>query len=291
VVARHHGWLVPAVDRNAVFQEQPIERSCFVTRNPFKTARDSYVAVRIQTPLYSIYDSTLVSWIFSARISPIFTAIFVKYGVRPNSITVLMILSGLFGAALFAVDNVYAKVAGYIFIQLWFVMDCSDGEVARITKDFSRFGTEMDYLAHLLTHPVFQISFLVSAIQLYAREGAQPIALMGIFSAIAIVELMIRGMLGLQLIQRQKELEQTPAVTPAPSKGRMIRNLFIGAIYIYPNVALLFPIVYFFDLYFNSKIGFYYAIVVLIVSVPMMLKLSLSNISKLGAYPTSRSSN
>jgi len=98
-------------------------------------------------------------------------------------------------------------------------------------------------------------------------------------------------MLGLQLIQRQKELEQTPAVTPAPSKGRMIRNLFIGAIYIYPNVALLFPIVYFFDLYFNSKIGFYYAIVVLIVSVPMMLKLSLSNISKLGAYPTSRSSN
>ncbi len=263
-----------------------------MTGNFFRTARDSYVAVRKQTPLYSIYDSTLVSWIFSARISPLFTAIFVKYGVRPNSITILMILSGLLGAALFAVDNVFVKVAGYVFIQLWFVMDCCDGEVARITKDFSRYGSEMDYLAHVLTHPAFQISFLVSAIQLYAGQGAEPIALILIFSAIAIVELMIRAMLGLQLIHRYKESEHAPAaVAPARGKGRLIRNLFISAIYIYPNVALFFPIVYFFDLFFDSMIGFYYAIVVLIVSFPMMVKLAITVVSQVGTYPTSRSSN
>lgn len=261
--------------------------------NIFRTARNSYLAVRTQTPLYSIYDSTLVSWIFSARISPLFTSIFVKYGVRPNSITILMILSGLIGAVLFAVDNVFVKLAGYIFIQLWFVMDCSDGEVARITKDFSRHGTEMDYLAHVLTHPAFQISFLVSAIHLYARQGAEPIALIVIFSAIAIVELMIRAMLGLQLICKYKDSELAPAAAPAatPSKGRKIRNLLIGAIYIYPNVALLFPIVYFFDLFFNSMIGFYYAVIVLIVSCPMMVKLALSVVSQVGKYPKSRDSN
>jgi hypothetical protein len=203
-----------------------------------------------------------------------------------------MILSGLLGAALFAVDNVAVKVAGYVFIQLWFVMDCSDGEVARITKDFSRYGTEMDYLAHVLTHPAFQISFLVSAIQLYAQQGVAPIALILIFSAMAIVELMIRAMLGLQLICRYKEAEHTPAAVPAPApgKGRLIRNLFIDAIYIYPNVALFFPIVYFFDLYFGSMVGFYYAIVVLIVSFPMMVKLAITVVSQVGTYPTSRSS-
>jgi phosphatidylglycerophosphate synthase len=232
----------------------------------------------------------LVSWIFSARISPFFTAIFVKYGVRPNSITILMILSGLLGAVLFAVDSVFVKVAGYIFIQLWFVMDCSDGEVARITKDFSRYGTEMDYLAHILTHPAFQISFLVSAVQLYAQQGAEPIALIVIFSAIAIVELMVRAMLGLQLICKYKDSEHAPAAAPAPGKSRMIRNLLVSAICVYPNVALFFPIVYFFDLFFNSKIGFYYAIVVLIVSAPMMVRLSFSVVSKLGTYPTPRNS-
>lgn len=258
--------------------------------NIFRTARAGYVSVRKQTPLYSIYDSTLVAWLFSARISPFFTAIFVKYRVRPNSITVLMILSGLLGAALFSVDNVFVKMAGYIFIQLWFIMDCSDGEVARITKDYSRYGTEMDFLAHILTHPAFQISFLISALQLYVQQGVEPVALISIFVAIALVELMIRGMLGLELICKHKDKELVSATAPAsaPSKNRRIRGLLLGAIYSYPNVALIFPIIYFFDLLFNSKIGFYYAIVVLTLSLPMMAKFAISMASKLGTYPAPR---
>lgn len=256
--------------------------------NIFRTAKDSYVAVRKQTPLYAIYDSTLVAWLFSARISPLFTAIFLKYGVRPNSITVLMILSGLFGAALFAVDNIYVKVAGYVFIQLWFVMDCSDGEVARITKDFSKFGAEMDYLAHILTHPSFQISFLISAIQLYVEQGVELIPLILIFSAIAIVELMNRAMLGLQLIVKYKDAETGQVAAPALSQGRKIRGLFFGAIYSYPNVALFFPIIYFIDVFFDTKIGFYYAIVVLCIAVPMAIRLALFVVTKMGKYPAPR---
>lgn len=254
-----------------------------------KKAKASYVAVRAQTPLYSIYDSTLVSWIFSARISPLFTAIFVKYGVRPNSITILMILSGLLGAALFAVDDVRVKMLGYVFIQLWFVMDCSDGEVARITKDFSRYGTEMDYLAHILTHPIFQISFLVAASQLYVPYGAEPIALFVVFAAIAVVELMLRAMLGLQLICRYKDAEGRQGA--APYEKPKIHNLLVSAIYVYPNVALFFPIVYFFDVFFNTMLGYYYAMFVLIVSVPMMVRLSLSVIAQLGKYPVSKIAN
>lgn len=255
----------------------------------FSKAKASYVAVRTQTPLYSIHDSTLVAWIFSARISPLFTALFVKYGVRPNSITVLMILSGLLGAALFAVDNVLVKAAGYVFIQLWFVMDCSDGEVARITRDFSRYGTEMDYLAHILTHPFFQISFLISASQLYVQQGAAPVVLLIVFSAVAVVELMIRGMLGLQLICKYKDAEANPGAD-AYKKPRF-HHMVISAIYVYPNVALFFPIVYFVDVYFHSMLGYYYAILILIVSVPMTAKLAYSVVSRLGKYPAPKSAN
>lgn len=248
-----------------------------------KQARDSYVDVRAQTPLYPIYDSTLASWIFSARISPIFTAIFVKFGVRPNSITILMILSGLLGAVLFAVDDVLTKLVGYVFIQLWFVMDCSDGEVARITKDFSKYGTEMDYLAHILTHPVFQFSYLIAAIQLHTQYQIEPIALVAIFSAIAVVELMIRAILGLKLICKYKDSDSGKGAEP--NERPTVTQLFVNAIYVYPNVALFFPLVYFVDLFFHTKLGFYYAVFVLIVSVPMLVKLSSSVISKLGKYP------
>lgn len=256
-----------------------------MTTNFFRAARESYVSVRKQTPLYSIHDSTLVAWLFSARISPFFTAMFLKYRIRPNAITLLMIIFGLLGAILFAVDNALIKVTGYIFIQLWFVMDCSDGEVARITKDYSRYGTEMDFLAHILTHPAFQTSFLVSALQLYSEQGIEPIVLIGVFTAIIVVELMIRGILGIELIAKLKDPQGNTATAPVAPKNRKILGLLFSAVYSYPNVALLFPIIYFVDLLFGSRIGFYYAIVVLALSLPMMARFALSVLSKLRKYP------
>ena len=250
----------------------------------YRQARDSYASVRAQTPLYAIEDSTLVAWIFSARFSPIFTAIFIRYGVRPNSVTILMILSGLLGAALFAVDNVFVKLAGYVFIQLWFVMDCSDGEIARITRDFSDYGTEIDYLAHVLTHPAFQVSFLLSAVQLYIERGMDLRVLLVVFAAIAVVELMIRAMLGLELICRYKDAKNGQAGGPVPKQTP--KQMLVSAIYVYPNVALFFPIIYFLDVLLGTTLGFYYTVFVLVVSAPMMAKLALSVVGRLARYPT-----
>ncbi len=45
-------------------------------------------------------------------------------------------------------------------------MDCSDGQVARFTKKFSKYGTEMDYMAHLIDHPLMNLAIWVTYLEM-----------------------------------------------------------------------------------------------------------------------------
>jgi phosphatidylserine synthase len=125
---------------------------------------------------------------------------FIKQKTLPNTITIYMILSGWLGAFLFAFDNIYLKIIGYLFIHLWFIFDCSDGEVARMTKTFSKMGKELDYVAHIVNHPMFAISFTISAIQLYDQSVISSFWILVIFSLLIIFNLIGRGLMSLNLI-------------------------------------------------------------------------------------------
>src|SRR5580698_4582442 len=65
---------------------------------------------------------------YAQLISPLLTRLFVKAGTTPNQVTVCMMISGVVGAALFVVPQVFCKVLGLAFMHLWYVLDCSDGE-------------------------------------------------------------------------------------------------------------------------------------------------------------------
>ena len=51
---------------------------------------------------------------------------------------------GLAAAALFAVGEPVALVAGALLLQLSLVLDCVDGDVARYTRRFSPLGAWLD---------------------------------------------------------------------------------------------------------------------------------------------------
>lgn len=91
-------------------------------------------------------------------ISPLFTSVFVKYNIAPNTVTLFMILFGIIGSLLLLLPSICLKSIGVLCLLLWYVMDCSDGETARITQRFSKYGKEMDYMAHLVCHPLFVIA-------------------------------------------------------------------------------------------------------------------------------------
>lgn len=173
------------------------------------------------------------------QLSPLFSMFFIKKNISPNFITLLMILLGLIGALLFSLPHIFLKIGGIVFFYMWYIMDCSDGEVARFTNRFSKYGKELDYMAHLICHPFMNLSIWVSFIQLN-RYNIFYLSL--IFIVFISLELVIRNYitfdtyLDIMLIKKLK-----------PNNYKTVFRYVIVQFSIYPNFILLFPLFYLLD--------------------------------------------
>ena len=136
------------------------------------------------------WDSVLVD-AYAMLISPFITKLCLRLKLIPNVITLLMIASGIVGGILFALPYTAAKIAGIVCIHLWYVFDCSDGEVARITKRYSKFGTEIDYTAHVVDHPFILFGFGASLLS--CNLGISPLKVALSVAAVVILDLIFRA--------------------------------------------------------------------------------------------------
>jgi hypothetical protein len=64
--------------------------------------------------------------------------------LTPNQITVLSLCVGVLAALGFAKGERWSLVAGAVLLQVAFMLDCVDGQLARYTRNFSRFGAWLD---------------------------------------------------------------------------------------------------------------------------------------------------
>ena len=78
------------------------------------------------------------------KISKVFTRAALNLKLKPNFVTVISFLVGVFAAIEFSRSN---YISGAVLLQLSLILDCVDGEVARYTKQFSRFGAWLDALS------------------------------------------------------------------------------------------------------------------------------------------------
>ncbi|WBW98667.1 CDP-alcohol phosphatidyltransferase family protein [Oceanirhabdus sp. W0125-5] len=201
----------------------------------------------------------LSSYLISNRISPYISSIYISKKVLPNRITLHMIYSGIIGAIFFSLPNIYLKLIGAVFIHLWFILDCSDGEVARYTKTFSRYGKELDYMAHLIDHPLFGFSILMSLTQL-GRYNTFYLVILVMLSNL--VDYLNRNLYMLYNIIDLKEKERFKNSNTNFEKWTIKKKiLFITNIFtIYPNFVLFGVIIYFVDYFANTNILLVYLI-------------------------------
>jgi phosphatidylglycerophosphate synthase len=246
----------------------------------FKYIKGCYKYVRYASPLGPWYKNTFVGHFISTRISPFFRMLFLKLNVKPNTITLLMIFSGWIGAFLFMVNNIYIKLLGYIFIHLWFIFDCSDGEVARITKNFSKMGKELDYVAHIVNHPMFQLAFLIASYQLYVKkDGISLVLIVILFFLVIILNLIGRGLMWLMLIYEYKLKDEKKEMKfNYKKKYKILLNYLLKMICQYPNIAIFFPLFYFIDYFLDTKIALYYMFLVLIVTFLVVTRMIFNTI-------------
>ena len=97
--------------------------------------------------------------LYMRRISPYVTRVLLGTGITPNGVTVLMIVSGAAAAAALLVAGLPGAVLAALLAQLQMLLDCSDGELARWSGQYSVAGVFLDKLGH------------------YTAEGLLPLAL------------------------------------------------------------------------------------------------------------------
>ncbi|MDH4084909.1 MAG: CDP-alcohol phosphatidyltransferase family protein [Nitrospira sp.] len=107
---------------------------------------------------------------FNRKLSRWFTRLFLAIGLSPNSITALAGLIGLVAAAGFGLGTYSAGVVAAVLFQLAAVIDCCDGEVARLTFTESPFGAWLDLVLDNIVHMAI---FAGIAVGLYTTKIGQ----------------------------------------------------------------------------------------------------------------------
>ncbi|MBX3306842.1 MAG: CDP-alcohol phosphatidyltransferase family protein [Nitrospira sp.] len=148
---------------------------------PVRTSED---VERAEQKLFSSLKGDFEGFVdryFNRKVSRGFTRLFLELGLSPNSITVLAGLIGLVAAAGFGLGTYSAGILAALLFQLAAVIDCCDGEVARLTFTESPFGAWLDIALDNFVHMAI---FAGIALGLYTAQIGQeddwvPLALGG----------------------------------------------------------------------------------------------------------------
>jgi phosphatidylglycerophosphate synthase len=114
----------------------------------------------------------LVDRYFNRTVSRWFTKLFLLLGCSPNVVTMVATLVGLAAAAGFAFGTYAAGIAAALLFQLSAVIDCCDGEVARLTFSESPFGAWLDIAMDNVVHMAIFAGIAWGA---YLRQKGSPI--------------------------------------------------------------------------------------------------------------------
>src|SRR5918994_4805975 len=89
--------------------------------------------------------------LYMRRLSPYVTRVLVATPLSADAVTALMIAAGVLAALSLTLPGVLPAVGAVLLAQIWLLLDCSDGEVARWRRTFSPVGIYLDGLSHFAT--------------------------------------------------------------------------------------------------------------------------------------------
>ncbi|MFD6951916.1 transferase [Nocardiopsis sp. TSRI0078] len=101
--------------------------------------------------------------LYMRDLSPYLTTLFVRLGVPPNPITYLMMVFGVLAGVVVAFGGLWSAIVAALFVQVYLLLDCSDGEVARYTGRTSVAGIYLDRIGHYVSEIALLIGLGVRA--------------------------------------------------------------------------------------------------------------------------------
>jgi phosphatidylglycerophosphate synthase len=101
--------------------------------------------------------------LYMRRISLHVTRLLVATPVSANAVTALMIPVGLLAGLVLSLPGLTAAIGAALLAQLWLLLDCCDGEVARWRRTFSPKGPYLDALGHHVIEAALPIGLGIRA--------------------------------------------------------------------------------------------------------------------------------
>ncbi len=89
--------------------------------------------------------------------------------VTPNQLTYLMTVAGVLAAPALLVPGIPGALLGVLMVQLYLLLDCVDGEIARWKKQFSLGGVYLDRVAAYLCDAAVLVGFGLRASGLWGE--------------------------------------------------------------------------------------------------------------------------
>ena len=97
-------------------------------------------------------------YLFNRNISFYPTWIFLRLGMSANQVTFFSIIIGLVGCLYFSIGGKNNFIIGAILINVWAILDCVDGNMARLLNSTSSYGWFLDSITGLLLNAVLLFS-------------------------------------------------------------------------------------------------------------------------------------
>ena len=110
--------------------------------------------------------------VYMRRLSPAATWVFARLGWSPNAVTVGFIVCGLAAAGVVTLPGLGPAVGAAVLIQLYLLLDCSDGELARWSgRAGSVTGIYLDRIGHYLAEAALLAALGIRAQGQFAASG------------------------------------------------------------------------------------------------------------------------
>jgi putative membrane protein len=173
----------PASRRAEPFSELPV----LTAQGVAEPVNDAASAARAARALWASLGSSadgLVDKYFNRPVGRLLSKALVHTAVSPNQVSIAATLLGVFSAWLFARGDYWSALWGAVFLQVSAIVDCVDGDLARVLFKESRLGRWLDIAGDQVVH--FSV-FTCIGVGLYRAHCEAPVLWLAASAAVGVV--------------------------------------------------------------------------------------------------------
>ena len=200
------------------------------------------------------------------------TCVFIRLRFSANYVSYLSILVAFCGTIMMSVDNHFAIILGACIFNLWALLDCVDGNIARVKQQASEFGAFVDAMSGYVAYAFVFLGMGIAA------EHMKPLipAIMNHLNFVIIGSLTSILQLTTRLIYK-KFVEVSKKATSGKASRLLLVSANLGVTgLLMPFVLLgaIFSLIHWVGLFYLAYwgIGFAYLLVTKIVGIERMQK-------------------